>query len=367
MLTIIAGSILMLGAVALGVFGIWGDRARGRKRCPSCWYSMEHAAGEVVCPECGRRSSGAALLKPRRRWWAVVAAAVLGCGGLFLAAGKDRLIVLAYRLLPAWRIESRHAAGGAGEYEVLIYANRRPDWNGVPRCVEVLFKGERVFRMEAFYPQVGTYQAPAEVTFAQGMGLTKDLTGDGAPDLWISDPSPGTGAFAKQYLFKLDPMTSTASLVPQAVIPYVGWFVDENKDGVYEFYAVDRTFSYWWTPGFNSPYVMAVLSWREDQYQADGALMRSRGGCPDEAAVAEAVRAATEIQEKDFGLWVGAPLKVALELIYHGQKDRAWQFLRDAWPARFNQEKTVDTAITEIEQKLQTSPFYRAVVEANGG
>lgn len=64
-------------AVALGAWALWGDRAKGRRRCPRCWYDMDGAGQR--CPECGHEARSARrLLKARRRWrWAFVAA-VLG-------------------------------------------------------------------------------------------------------------------------------------------------------------------------------------------------------------------------------------------------------------------------------------------------
>jgi len=363
----IFGLLLALAALALLAVGLWGDRAKGRLRCPKCWYPLESTPPNAPCPECGHASPLARRSSSRRRLLPLLTSLPLAAAALFLLAGKDRLITWAYRLLPAWRTESRLAAGASGEFEVITLANRRPDWSGVPRCIEVLRSGQRIFRMEAFYPQVGTYQAPPTVQFPPGLGTTLDLTGDGAPDLWISDPSPGTGAIATQYLFRLDPSASTASITPQAIIPYVGWFVDENKDGLYEFHAVDRTFAYWWTPGFNSPYPTAILAWKEDHYEADGTLMRARTDGPDAAAIAAATLAATSNTEPDFGLWVGTPLQTALDLIYRGRAQEAFDFLRSIWPQRFNTQKSAAQAIQEITQHLKTSPFAHAILEANRG
>lgn len=81
--------IFLAMAWALGVAGAlllaWalvGDRARGRKRCPGCWYDLSAARavdGRVTCPECGRRIAKArALGRTRRRWrWAMLACVVL--------------------------------------------------------------------------------------------------------------------------------------------------------------------------------------------------------------------------------------------------------------------------------------------------
>jgi len=52
-----------LAAIALVLFSwaIFWDRARGRRRCPRCWYDMAAAVertgedGGFICPECGRR------------------------------------------------------------------------------------------------------------------------------------------------------------------------------------------------------------------------------------------------------------------------------------------------------------------------
>lgn len=69
---------LTLSTVAflLILWGLFSDRARGRKRCPRCWYDM--AAGLLTCPECGHTArSEAALLHTRRRWMWIAAGLAL--------------------------------------------------------------------------------------------------------------------------------------------------------------------------------------------------------------------------------------------------------------------------------------------------
>lgn len=65
----------------LAAWALFWNRARGRKRCPKCWYDMAGAASfPATCPECGRvvrRERG--LSRTRRRW-------VFACIGLSLAA-----------------------------------------------------------------------------------------------------------------------------------------------------------------------------------------------------------------------------------------------------------------------------------------
>lgn len=56
---LIAAWFCALVAIGLIVYALFGDRARGRKRCPGCWYDLTaHASGTypVRCPECGRES-----------------------------------------------------------------------------------------------------------------------------------------------------------------------------------------------------------------------------------------------------------------------------------------------------------------------
>ena len=73
------GMVLVVG-VCLLLWGLGGDRSRGRARCPRCWYDMRaHAEAERLrCPECGHDArTQRRLYRPRRRRWAIVLGAVL--------------------------------------------------------------------------------------------------------------------------------------------------------------------------------------------------------------------------------------------------------------------------------------------------
>jgi len=78
-----------VGAVTL-LWALYWDRARGRQRCPSCWYDLG-SLPTLKCPECGREArSRKATLRTRRRWrWVTVG--LLLCAGGYLTYHAPRM------------------------------------------------------------------------------------------------------------------------------------------------------------------------------------------------------------------------------------------------------------------------------------
>jgi hypothetical protein len=63
-----AGWALAAAGVSLAAWALLKDRARGRRRCPRCWYAMDGVPG-LRCPECGHAAGAERrLLGTRRRW-----------------------------------------------------------------------------------------------------------------------------------------------------------------------------------------------------------------------------------------------------------------------------------------------------------
>lgn len=74
---ITCGAVAAALGFALLAWALFGDRSRGRKRCPSCWYDMS-AAVELRCPECGYVAQRERkLYKTRRRWKLALTSVVL--------------------------------------------------------------------------------------------------------------------------------------------------------------------------------------------------------------------------------------------------------------------------------------------------
>ena len=74
---VIGGALIAGALVWLACWGLFQDRARGRRRCPRCWYDMTYTEG-MRCSECGhtvRREKD--LHKTRRRKIAAVPAIML--------------------------------------------------------------------------------------------------------------------------------------------------------------------------------------------------------------------------------------------------------------------------------------------------
>ncbi len=86
------GWLLAASGALLVARALFRDRARGRKRCPKCWYDMSGSAG-LVCPECGKDAErGKRLLKTRRRW-RLAAIGVLPLAAAYFVAVTPRIAV----------------------------------------------------------------------------------------------------------------------------------------------------------------------------------------------------------------------------------------------------------------------------------
>ena len=80
---------LAVGATVLLAWAIRGDTARGRRRCPRCWYDMGGVpeGAPLRCPECGSIARHERRLRrTRRRWKWALAACVMGVAALGLWA-----------------------------------------------------------------------------------------------------------------------------------------------------------------------------------------------------------------------------------------------------------------------------------------
>ncbi len=82
----ISGGLLAIGGLALGVWALFWDRPRGRRRCPKCWYDMTKSSG-LVCSECGHEAKREQKLsKTRRRLFPARMGVLLVLAGIVLLA-----------------------------------------------------------------------------------------------------------------------------------------------------------------------------------------------------------------------------------------------------------------------------------------
>jgi hypothetical protein len=96
-------TLAALGA-ALLLWSLFRDRARGRRRCPKCWYDMAGIAA-LRCPECGHEArSEKRLARTRRKWRLALLAALIGAAGLLTARAPDYRRGGWVGALPTWAL-----------------------------------------------------------------------------------------------------------------------------------------------------------------------------------------------------------------------------------------------------------------------
>jgi hypothetical protein len=87
----VMGTLLIGLCVIVTWWGLFGDRARGRRRCPHCWYDLSHSPG-MTCPECGHTATKERRFhRTRRRLLPAFAAALAASLGAAFAIEQAKL------------------------------------------------------------------------------------------------------------------------------------------------------------------------------------------------------------------------------------------------------------------------------------
>lgn len=242
-------------------------------------------------------------------------------------------------------------SAAVGEYEIRTW---RPDV-GEGR-VEILRDGQRIYERTGHVFEIGGSRYGPTLIEAG-----TDVTADGIPDAIVLEWTGGAHCCFDVEVFQLGPVFRVLARVEgQHTKPE---FKDVDADGLPEVLLNDWTFAYW--PGCfaDSPAPAVILHWTGARYEVARDLMCAPAPPAHELArEAEAVRSAARWAENQgrYSQWyIPATLfQRALDLMYSGNEDAGWAFIRQAWSPLFPVDEEL---LAEFRQRRNGSAYWRAL------
>lgn len=129
---LVGGILLVIGLIGVAWWALFGDRARGRRRCPRCWYELTYIPG-LRCPECGHDAPSEEHLQRTRRKWLLGVGCIMLCTliGITIAERASQRGWLTYVPNTVLITALPYADDGTGplfrEVETRIYAGALSD------------------------------------------------------------------------------------------------------------------------------------------------------------------------------------------------------------------------------------------------
>ena len=222
-----------------------------------------------------------------------------------------------------------------GNYEIKIYR----DWDiGTFGTVQIFKEGQIVFEEQQHKFSLGASDGDMRLDHSPEIG--QDITGDGEPNLVISEWSGGMHCCFSVYIFSIGKEFRLIDII-NGEHGFIG-FDDLDGDGVLEFISFDWTFAYWHECFAGSPAPKVILAYRDGRYQLAYDLMQ-KPAIDDSSYyedLAEYVKVAPNVCKDDSGVapWknngqciISSAWGHMLTLIYTGHPDEAWAFLDRIW------------------------------------
>ena len=199
------------------------------------------------------------------------------------------------------------------------------------------------------------------------MGM--DITGDGQPDLLISEWSGYANCCLTLHIFEIGPTFKKLGTIDAEFGDAGPHFVHPDKNLKLLGLTIqihDWTFANWNTDFADSPAPSVMLRFSDGTYRISPDLMRTPAPAPKDLD-ARAAEVRDYAPSAKGGTWPHASVSpklwsTMLDLIYGGHDGDAWKFLDAAWPAKVSGK---DAFAREFRAQLAKSPYWPAVKAMN--
>lgn len=241
------------------------------------------------------------------------------------------------------------------DYDIRIYRDMEVGTFGV---VQIYQKGNLVFEEQGHSYSLGASDGDTRLDNSPEIG--QDITGDGEPNLVVSQWSGGAHCCFDVYVFSIgDKFRFIAKI--EGEHGFFG-FKDLDKDGVPEFIGADWAFAYWNASFAGSPAPEIILRYQNGRYVLANDLMKkplSEIRSFDEIKITDEDLIKTQCEIGN--AWKRNKYCIQsdvcghmLDLIYGGHSQEAWQFLDDHLGA---DEATKDVFLSDFKHQLALSDY----------
>jgi len=189
--------------------------------------------------------------------------------------------------------------------------------------------------------------------------MGRDITGDGQPDLLISEWTGGANCCLILHIFEIGSSFRKIADIDAEFGDQGPHFVELSKGPGLQVQIYDWTFANWHSDFADSPAPKVILRYQDRKYRVAPDLMRTPSvDSKDLAEKTESVRVAGK---ELHGSWPDAEVPpqlwgTMLDLMYSGHSDAARQFLDDAWPKQVGGK---DAFRRDFDKQLRTSPYWK--------
>jgi len=244
-----------------------------------------------------------------------------------------------------------------GDYIVRIHRDM-VNGNG---SLEISKAGRRVYARTGHRFGIGSIYEDEKKESLISIGT--DITGDGQPNLVVSEWTGGAHCCCQFYVFEIGEAFRFLGVI-DAGHGDGSDFADLDGDANLEFVGCDWTFAYWYTSFADSPAPTIILRYSDGRYRFAMDLMRKP------APSAEALERGAAVIRRDKKEWERFDRPPSylwgtiLDLIYEGNENSAWQFFDLAWPKDVGGKKKF---AREFRAQLKRSPYWPEVRQLNPG
>lgn len=239
-------------------------------------------------------------------------------------------------------------------YTIRTYRDYRDHLGDAPSgSVEILRKDKRVYELSGFAFYIGVRPNHPE---ALPKLVGQDLTASGEPHVVVYEWTGGAHGTFSAHVFRLGIECREIAVIDGGDIEPE--FVESKPNEAWNLLIWDSAFAYWPQSYAASHFPKVVLRWDGGQYVlAKDKMLKPAPSSQELELLAKNIHTSPE--------WNWRPMAVppklyavAIDLMYSGQEDVGWKFLRQAWNPTIPFDESL---VTGLRARLAESHYWTAL------